>query len=100
MILRHNFLGVVLKMKKEFVVTDTMQKVAVDILQELECFMMGRKDTPKEIMDIYNRMFKKYRLCNDPFVGMCCTCKEYAKQSLEYDKQTMIERYGHCDGLE
>ena len=77
-----------------------MQKVAVDILQELECFMMGRHDCPPEIIEIYKKMFAKYRLCNDPFVGMCCTCADYAKQCLEYDKQTMIDRYGHCDGLE
>ena len=88
------------KKQKELKVTHSMQKVAVDILQELECFMMGRKDTPPEIIEIYEKMFAKYRLRNDPFVGMCCTCAEYAKQSLEYDKQTMIARYGHCDGLE
>ena len=26
--------------------------------------------------------------------------EEYCKNRLEYDKQTMIEKYGHCDGLE
>lgn len=88
------------KNKREFKVTHAMQKVAVDILRELEGFMMGRKDTPEEIIKIYDKMFEKYHLCTDPFVGMCCTSAEYAKQSLEYDKQIMIERYGHCDGLE
>lgn len=86
--------------KKELKVTHAMQKVAVDILQELECFMISRKDVPKEIIEIYNKMFEKYKLCNDPFVGMCCTCADYAKQSLEYEKQAMIARYGHCDGLD
>lgn len=28
------------------------------------------------------------------------TPEEYAKNKLEYDRQTMIEQYGHCDGLE
>lgn len=28
------------------------------------------------------------------------TPEEYAKNKLEYDRQTMIERYGHCDRLE
>lgn len=86
--------------KKQFKVTNTMQKVAVDILTELECYMMTVKEVPKEILDIYNRMFKKYELCNDPFTQMVCTTNEWAKNCLEYDRQTMIERYGHCDGLD
>ena len=88
------------KKQKAFKVTHTMQKVAVDILSEIEAFMMVRKDVPKEIIEIYEKMFEKYQLCNDPFVGMCCTNVEYAKQCSEYDRQTMIARYGYCDGLD
>lgn len=85
---------------KKIVITNTMQKVAVDILGELEAYMMSVKEIPKEILEIFDKMFKKYELCNDPFTQMVCTTKEWAKNCLEYDKQIMMERYGHCDGLD
>lgn len=86
-------------MKKQPKITDTMQKVAVDILEELEAYMMTH-DAPEEIYQIFKKMFDKYELCQDPFTRMVCTTKEWAKNSLEYDRQIMIERYGHCDGLD
>lgn len=89
-----------MKKKKEFIVTDKMQKVAVDILSELEAYMMSTQDYPDEIMQIYDKMYDKYELCDDPFTGTCCTLKECAKNSLKMQRQIMIERYGHCDGLE
>ena len=53
----------------------------------------------------YNAEFVKtvmqdYQPHDDPFTHLPCSSKEYAENSLEYRKQTMIERYGHCDGLE
>lgn len=42
-------------MKKQPKITNKMQKVAVDILQELEIYMMGRKEVPEEIMQIYKK---------------------------------------------
>lgn len=46
-----------------------------------------------------SRDFKDFnyleKCCNTP-----CAPEEYCKNRLEYDRQTMIERYGHCDGLE
>ena len=86
-----------MKQKK---ITDTMQKVAVDILQEIEVYMMSVKDYPDEIQQIFDKMYERYELCNDPFTGMVCTTKEYFENHLEYERQAMIERYGHCDGLE
>ena len=80
-------------------ITNTMQKVAVDILEELEVFMMGSKEVPPEILEIFKKMCAKYELMQDPFTQMVCTTKEWAKNSLEYDRQIMLERYGHCDGL-
>ena len=87
-------------MKKQPKITNKMQKVAVDILQELEIYMMGRKEVPEEIMQIYKKMYDKYELCDDPFTGMCCTLEEYCKNSLEYDKQLMDMKFGHHDGLD
>lgn len=86
-------------MNKQPLITNNMQKVAVDILSDIECYMMSVKEVPKEILEIFNKHKKKYELCEDPFTYMICTTKEWAKNSLEYDKQLMMERYGHCDGL-
>lgn len=86
-------------MKKKKI-TPTMQKVAVDILEELEIYMMSVKEYPEEIGKIFDRMYEKYELCSDPFTLMVCTPEQYCKNKLEYEKQCMIEKYGHCDGLE
>ena len=86
--------------KKRVKITDSMQKVAVDILSDLEAYMMMSENYPEEVMQIYRKFYDKYELCDDPFVGLCCTTKEFFKQSHERDKQLMYERYGHCDGLD
>lgn len=81
-------------------ITSTMQKVAVDILEDIEIYMMNHHDVPDEIYNLYNRVINDYGLYRDPFIGMVCTSTEYARSQLEYNKQTMLEHYGHCDGLE
>ena len=83
-------------------ITPTMQKVAVDILSDFEFLTMIHNDpyTFEEIWDIVQKHVDGYGLCEDPFTRMICTSKEYAENSLEYARQTMEERYGHCDGLE
>lgn len=76
-------------------ITKTMQKVAVDILMEF----MFTQDMD-EVVEAYDRVFERYGLCNDPFTHTPCTPEEYCKNKLEYERQIMIERYGHCDGLD
>ena len=76
-------------------ITKTMRKVAVDILME---FMFTRD--MNEVIEAYNRVFDKYGLCEDPFTSCPCTPDEWCESQLEYEKQIMIERYGHCDGLD
>ena len=88
-----------MKQKK---ITNTMQQVAVDILQDFEILTMAH-DGPysfDEIWSIMEKHAKNYELCDDPFTGMLCTSEEYMENSLEYEKQLMIERYGHCDWLD
>lgn len=83
-------------------ITPTMQTVAVDILQDFEILTM-KHDGPytfAEIWAIVQKHVDSYGLCEDPFTRMICTSKEYADNRLEYEKELMIERYGHCDGLE
>lgn len=53
-----------------------------------------------EVVRVWGEIYEEYGLCADPFTHTPCTPEEYYKNSLEYDKQTMIGRYGHCDGLE
>lgn len=71
--------------KKEIKITEKEQRVAVDILQELEIWMMSRpgnsdlSESEQQIYDIFNKMFKKYRLSRDMFTGMCCTDSEYER---------------------
>ena len=88
-------------MKKKKI-TSTMQKVAVNILQDFEILLMthnGPYDF-EEIWDIVQKHVDGYGLYKDPFTNMICTAGEYAKNSLKYEKSVMMERYGHCDGLE
>ena len=72
-----------------------MQKVAADILMEF--LFTNNMD---EVVETYFRVLKKYDLCEDPFTRCPCTPEEYCESQLEYERQTMIEMYGHCDGLE
>ena len=79
--------------KKEIKITEKEQLVAVDILQELEMWMMSRpgnsdlSDSEQQIYDIFNKMFQKYQLSRDMFTGMCCTDKEYERSVREYYRQ-------------
>ena len=91
-----------MKQKK---ITHTMQKVAVDILNDLEVILMMHDEvhqplTAEAIIAVIDKHEKQYALFHDPFTGMLCTAEEYMKNSLEYEKQAMMSRYGHCDGLE
>ena len=79
--------------KKEIKITEKEQRVAVNILQELEMWMMSRSgnsdtsESEQQIYDIFNRMFKKYRLSRDMFTGMCCTDSEYERSVREWCRQ-------------
>ena len=88
-----------MKQKK---ITSTMQKVAVNILGDFEILVMTHNGpyTFDEIWDIVQKHVDGYGLCQDPFTRMICTSDEYVKNIVEYDKATMMEKYGHCDGLE
>ena len=87
---------------KQRKITNTMQKVAVDILSDFEILVMTHNGpyTFEEIWAIVQKHVDGYGLYKDPFTRMICTSDEWAKNSLEYDRQTMYEKYGHWDGLE
>lgn len=76
-------------------ITKTAQKVAVDILIQ---FMFTQ--TMDDVIKVWDNVYNQYGLCSDPFTGIPCTPEEYCESKLEYERQTMIEQYGHCDGLD
>ena len=81
--------------KKAPKITKRDQRVASEILTQF----MFTKDMG-DVIKVWNEIFEQYGLCEDPFTRTPCTPDEYYENCLEYDKQTMIDRYGHCDGLE
>ena len=76
-------------------ITARDQKVAADILTEFT--FVNNMD---EFWSAYNDIFKRYDLCDDPFTNLPISTEEYCKNKLSYEKQSMIEIYGHCDGLD
>jgi hypothetical protein len=54
----------------------------------------------EEVMNVWQKIYEQYGLCEDPFTHTPCSPEEYYENQLEYEKQTMIAKYGHCDGLE
>lgn len=71
------------------------QRIAADILTELMF-----TNTMDDVINVWNDLIVKYGLFFDPFTHTPVTPEEYAKNMSEHDRQVMIERYGHCDGLE
>lgn len=71
-------------------------KVICDVLIHfiIEC------NEGKNVFEVIDEIQKQYGLMDDPFTRLPCTPKEYCENSLEYQRQTMMEKYGHCDGLE
>lgn len=76
-------------------ITKRDQRIVASVLTE---FMFTK--TMDEVVKVWEEVFKQYELCYDPFTHTPCTPEEYCKNKLEYEKQIMIEKYGHCDGLE
>lgn len=70
-------------------------RIAAEILT---AFMFTK--TMDDVMKVWKEIYEKYDLCDDPFTGTPCTLSEFCKNQIEYEKQAMIEKYGHCDGLE
>lgn len=85
-----------------FIYNDIKSKISEKeqrIVAEILILFMFSKNM-KEVFEIWDKIYKDYGLCTDPFTGCPCSSKEYAENQLEYEKQMMIEKYGHCDGLE
>ena len=79
---------------KKHIPTDKEQRIAAEILT---AFMFC--ESMEDIRKTWDSIYKQYALCDDPFTHTPCSSKEAIKNQLEYEKQAMIERFGHCDGL-
>lgn len=88
-----------MKKNKEFIPTKSAQKAACDILLEIEMLLMTKEEaiSTKEISDLFYKYKDKYNLCSDPFTRLVVTPEEYSKNSIEYDRQAMIEKYGYYE---
>ena len=75
--------------------TEMIQRIVADILTQ---FMFVR--TMEDVHRVWKDVYEQYDLCDDPFTGCPCSNEDYADNNPEYQRQAMIERFGHCDGLE
>ena len=82
-------------MKKQKPPTDKEQRIVAEILT---AFMFC--ENIEDIRKTWDSIYKQYALCDDPFTHTPCSSKEAIENQLEYEKQIMIERYGHCDGVD
>ena len=80
---------------KPFKLSDNIQCAVADVLTQ---FMFT--NTMDDVWKVWDSVFDQYDLCSDPFTDTPCSPKEYSKNKLEYERQIMIDKFGHCDGLE
>lgn len=76
-------------------ITKKDQRIAADILTQ---FMFTKN--MDDVRKVWGEVFEQYGLYEDPFTLTPCTDEEYFENRSEYEKQLMIDKYGHCDGLE
>lgn len=81
--------------KPKRIVSDITQRYVAEILIS---FIIS-KDMDEVFKNI-DYWISELGLCIDPFTRLPCSVKAYEKSVLEYERQAMMERFGHCDGLE
>lgn len=69
------------------------------VVAELLTAFMFCKDMD-EFTKVWDHFYDLYELQDDPFTNCPCAKKDYYNSQLEYEKQIMMEKFGHCDGLE
>lgn len=85
-------------------ISNATQEAVADIMIELIMLLNTickntKLTTLNELNNIINNNIKQYNLEEDPFTKLPCSTKEYVKNNLEYERQIMVERYGHHDGI-
>ena len=74
-------------------ITDTVQKVACAICEELIADTWEGMES-FNVHDFVEKIMKQYNLQTDPFTLLPVTSKEFAKNMAEYHRQVMFERFG------
>ncbi len=82
-------------MDKHIKISNTMQKVAVDILTEF-IFCKNMDD----VLDTVKRKIREHELMDDPFTGLPCSSKDWYESKLEFDRQCAYFKYFPCDFLD
>lgn len=75
--------------------TDAMQEVAADICNQI--IMETWDGKTLDAVKFVNSIMEQYNLQEDPFTKLPCSCKEYAKNHEEYDRQLMEARFGYYE---
>lgn len=82
------------KNKKTYI-SKPVQNAVVDVLEGV----IFSKDLKEFFDEYFSGIMQRYNLCIDPFTKLPCTSDEYEKNSIEYEGQIAIEKYGYCDWL-
>ena len=76
-------------------ITDKDQRIVADILNTfIFC------DNMEEIIENMERTARFFCLVKDDYAGCYYSPKEAYENSVQHQKDLMIDKYGHCDGLE
>ena len=76
-------------------ITDKDQRIVADVLN---AFIFC--DNMEEIIYNIELTAKIFCLGKDVYTGCYCSLKEECENRVQYQKDLMIDKYGHCDGLE
>ena len=71
-------------------VTDLMQEVAVDILTN---FVLA--DNMKDVYRVYDEMFEKYGLMQDPYTFFPCTRERFMKNKVKFENKIARKEFSH-----
>ena len=81
-----------MKKTRKKTITHKEQQVAAEILTAFT-FVKNMED----VQAVWERIYKQYELCEDPFTRLPCSAKEYEENRLEYEQQISLARYGYYD---
>ena len=76
-------------------ITEKDRKLVADILTQ---FMFAK--SMDDVVEVWNSLFNFYDLKEDPYTKIPVSPEDYYDSKNKYERDTMLEKYGHCDGLE
>ena len=76
-------------------ITDKDQRIVAEILNTFSFC-----NNIEEMFEEIDKFAKLYWLGKDVYTGCYCSTEESYENSVQHQKELMIDKYGHCDGLE